>query len=252
MKIFRAIDSEERKALIGTKNIFYPHKTCVKEEWVLKPHKEDYNTGKFFFFRMEDALYYARQECNPYEYSTSILVMEIEDSKVLPYLGYGIYCYEDYNKAGEWESMCDHAWPELLIPYSIVEQNLSKNKFQLFDIKKDKVRKINMLPSKKRNKNYVNMGEILFEIKNGEHYIGFYNKLLGNKKEADFYLMFFDSKMSIEDKLIAAQNRYQKYKMLFPKAFANFMQYMKEYKYKINSSLLEDISSRVGGVTRKR
>ena len=169
MKIFRAIDSEERKALVETKNTLYPHKTCIKQEWVLKPHKEDYNTGKFFFFTMEDALYYARQECYPYEYSSSILVMEIEDSKVLPYLGYGIYCYGDYNKAGEWESMCDHVWPELLIPYSIVEENLTKSKFQLFDIRESKFRQIDMPKDKKRNKNYVNMGETLFELKNSEY-----------------------------------------------------------------------------------
>lgn len=84
--------------MLENNDILLPHKTCIREDWILNPHTEDYETGKFFFFTMEDALLYAKKEYVAYSKNVSILEMDIDENSIFPYLAYGVYYYYDYDE----------------------------------------------------------------------------------------------------------------------------------------------------------
>lgn len=163
MKIYRAISGKEKLSLIEKNDILFPHKTCKVEEWILNPHPEDYETGKFFFFTIEDAFLYIKETKLAYDKEVSILELDIDDNLVLPYLCYGIYCDGAFDFFG-------HPVPELLLPYSIIHEKIKSKNYNLLCFGKDAFYysnhkyTFNMTYKKNKPKGFVNFSKILKEL----------------------------------------------------------------------------------------
>ncbi len=212
MKIFRAISGKEKLSLIEKNDILFPHKTCKVEEWILFPHTEDYETGKFFFFTIEDAFLYIKETKLANDKEVSILEMDIDESLVLPYLAYGIYCDGDFDFFG-------HPVPELLLPYSIVNEKIKSKNYNLLCFGKDAFcysnnkYKFNMTFKTSKPKSFVNFGKILKE-------------LLSSRKnfEAD------------QEEFIKCQNK-------FNDGFESFMDCQRQYNWKYSRSKIKTYCS---------
>lgn len=230
MKIFRLIENLERKALQNGNSTFYKHETCHREDWILNPHPEDYNSGKFFFFTMEDTLMYASQVYSHLSFENLITIMklDIDESVILPYLAYGIYYYKDFNSKGELSSRCEHIIPELLLPYSIVDEKLKARDFEIIEFDReiffnkstnDKY-KFNMPYKTDRPKAFVDFSEVLYEKILTKRIVDLNKKQLEAQKSLGYRIRLQD-----------AQKKFDKVNALFPKAYEDFMECMKEYEW---------------------
>ena len=229
MKIFRAIDEREKLALLKKNDILFPHNTCKRKEWILKPHPEDYETGKFFFFTMEDALLYAKEQYIAWHKKAAILEMNVDEKHVLPYLAYGIYTHPDYDKNGEWDNQCGHAVPELLLPYKTICKDLERKHFRILEfndkefykLSKCDLHKFSMPYEKDRPISFVKMGKVLSGLKSSERSMVYYQReLQGHNCEYN------------EKWLKEAQEKHKKCKEIFPQTFEDFMKCMREYEWK--------------------
>ena len=72
MKVYRALGKKEEKQFLDNKNIFFEHKTVKRKDWLMFEYEEDYTTGKFFFFTIEDACVFIRYS-DGYKLDDSIL-----------------------------------------------------------------------------------------------------------------------------------------------------------------------------------
>ena len=163
MRLFRVIGQKEKDALLENGNTLKQHKTCKVPHWILNQHPEDYETGKYFFFELEDVLKYAKETYGSSK-ACSLLEICIDESFILPYLGFGVYCYADYENNGMWNNNLSHCIPEVLLPYQVVDRAIKSNSYRLTDIDNKALLKFYVPFNKYRNQELINLGKVVSKI----------------------------------------------------------------------------------------
>ena len=163
MRLFRVIGKKERDALLENNDTLKPHKTCKVPHWILNQHPEDYETGKYFFFELEDVLKYAKETYGSSK-ACSLLEICIDESFILPYLGFGVYCYPDYEEDGMWDNNLSHCIPEVLLPYQVVDKAIKTGSYKLTDIDNKALLKFYAPYTKYRNQELVSLGKVVCKL----------------------------------------------------------------------------------------
>ena len=162
MKIYRAIGKKEEKALLEGKDILFEHKTVLKEEWLMFEHEEDYNSGKFFFFTIEDANLFIRYR-DVYEFDSSIIEMDIDDKDAFRYIGCGKYSYGDFIESG-WNADVMHSVPELFLPYDLIKDKIKNNDYRLITYADRENSRIGFPYNSIRSKCFFKLSEVMSSI----------------------------------------------------------------------------------------
>ena len=189
-------------------------------------HPEDYRTGKFFFFTLDDAMLYAQKIYAYYFKESSILELEIDEKDIARYLAYGVYYHSDYDLNGKWDFRCAHCIPELLLPYKLIAPKIEKGDFKLTEYERKVYIDFNMPYQKDRPKYIVNLGEIIYGFLENKELISYYRKEV--EKDGNEY--------GDEDGLKESKEKIEQFKILLPKVYKNFLRYHKNYspKYPID------------------
>ncbi len=210
MKIYRILSFEEEQSLKINGNILLPHPTVKQDEGIIFPHEEDYKNGKYFFFNKEDAINFKINQ-EGYKDSNLILELEIDDDLAYKYIAVGEYNYDDPTKSCF--TMASHYIPELFLPYSMVEENINLNKFDLMNIDSKSYLQSSVYEAN-RNKQFINLANLLGKIL-------YYRVLI---KDANYY-----------------RNRTEKFKEFLASFDFNTMQPKKDAtQIKIESNVEED------------
>ena len=163
MRLFRVIGKKERDALLENGDTLKPHKTCKVPHWILNQHPEDYETGKYFFFELEDVLKYAKETYGSSK-ECALLEINVDESLILDYLGFGVYCYADYEDDGMWDNNLSHCIPEVLLPYQVVDRAIKSNSYRLTDIDNKALLKFYVPFNKYRNQELINLGKVVCKL----------------------------------------------------------------------------------------
>ena len=233
MKVYRVLNEQEKKSLDEKNNILFEHKTCKCPEWLLNAHPENYRTGKYFFFKLEDACNYAVLSDNT-RGTDPIIEIDIDENLAREHLGFGIYTYGDYDDDGYWDNFYDHCIPEVLLPYSEVQKRLTNKEYRLIEFKE----RGEIWPAYERNreKYFVELGKFLRDVycqrqeikyceEDKRKWMSFYqdSKSLTSKKNIEEY----------EGKKEIAIKKLSKLANEFPKIFKNFAEEHNQYSYPI-------------------
>jgi len=162
MRIFRVIGQKEKDALEKSNNICRSQHACQRPDWLLNSRPDDYETGKFFFFEIEDVLKFAREKY--FNKQCYLLELNIDKGLILPYLAYGVYVYPDYLESGRWSNQKYHYIPEVFLSYSIVDDILQSKKYILSQIDNRISTKFKAPYDKNRNQHVIKLGKILRKL----------------------------------------------------------------------------------------
>lgn len=163
MRLFRVLGQKEKNALLESKNILKQHETCKVPRWILNPHPEDYQTGKYFFFELEDVLKYAKETYGSRK-ACYLLEINIDASLIFPYLGYGVYCYADYEESGRWNNNLSHCIPEALLPYQVIDKEIKTNSYKLTNIDNNALLNFHTPNAKHRNPALIKLGKTICKL----------------------------------------------------------------------------------------
>lgn len=233
MKIYRAITTNEKKALLENNSIFLKHKTCKNEGGILFPHPEDYETGKFFFLSFEDALNFGKYTYTYFLKSFSIIELDIDENIVYKYIGYGVYNYTDYTDDGKYDFKRHHAIAELLLPYNLIKDKIKNKEYQIedfnFSSRSNEICNFKMPYDKDRPKYHVLLGKTIHGYLSSKRNKEYYEKelLKGNNDS------FFGE--TNEQALERSTNEFEKYNKLLPEVFEKFVIENKVNEFKINN-----------------
>ena len=165
---------KESDALTQQGNILCPHKTCKVEDWLLFSHPEDYQTGKYFFFELPDVLKFAKETYGSRK-PCSLLEIDVDEKDIYPNIGYGVYCYPDYENNGSWNNNLSHAIPEVFLPYSVVADAIADKKFKTISIDNKSLLNFHSLYNKDRNPKLVELGKTLCHLCISKKHASFYS-----------------------------------------------------------------------------
>jgi len=163
MKIYRVLGKKEEKALLDNNDILFEHKTVLRKDWIVFDHEEDYRTGKFFFFTIEDACVFLRY-AGLYNLNDSIIEMDIDEREAFKYIGFGVYCYGDYDMKGNWDGYTSHDIPELFLPYNLIKEKLKNNEYRLITYEDREHADIVFPYNKNRGRYFLELGKIMLDI----------------------------------------------------------------------------------------
>lgn len=224
MKIFRALSKEEYDCLLNSNSLYYKHKTCLCSDWLLFQHSEDYDTGKYFFFTLEDTVNFTNHT-DTYDSNSIIIEINIDKETAYKYLAYGKYCYGDYNTSNNWTYNLMHCIPEVFLPYSFVEEKIKSNNFTL--IQPQDRKNIKSASNKNRLPEIITLGNLLAQIKGSQNYKEYCKQNSMKYTESIYYKTNFLEESRKLDKLL----------LQLPKCFDDFVRVMES-----NTSEIEENS----------
>lgn len=234
MRLFRIIGQEEKQNLLENNNTIFKHKTCIDTDWILYPHIEDYETGKFFFFEIQDALKFAKEKYAFNNKDCSLLEVNINEDFILSYLGFGIYRYPDYDDRGAWDISAPHCIPEVLLPYNIFQNILDNNHYTMTDINKNHLLKYIHPNKKERNQSLLDLGEVVSKLCFAKKNFNYSKlKVSPGKKYTIYDVQSFEE----------SKNKIEKYEPLLTEVYEKFVKNHRNYTSQLTEFLhLENTS----------
>ena len=223
MRLFRVIVKKEKDALLENGDTLKPHKTCKVPDWILNQHPEDYETGKYFFFELEDVLKYAKETYGSSK-ECSLLEIDIDENLILPYLGYGVYCYPDYEEDGMWDNNLSHCIPEVLLPYHVVDKAIKTTSYKLTDIDNKALLKFYAPYTKERSKELINLGNIVSKICCAKCSAEYTNPELNNTRCMQYTMLDYEK----------AKQKVRQLELLLPPIYEKFIESHRNYNSQLN------------------
>lgn len=218
MKIYRALSKKEINSLLNNNDILLEHKTVYKKDWLMFEHEEDYSTGKYFFFTIEDTCVFIRYS-DDYKLDDTIIEMEVDDKDAYRYLGFGAYYYGDHDLNGEWNGNTRHIIPELFLPYSLINEKIINKEYRLITSKDRKGIHITFPYNKNRTKSFLELADVIYNIFSKKLHIEYLNKrikefpnselvpgILKELKENEEKLEYYRGKLPLSYKKFALEH----------------------------------------------
>lgn len=223
MRLFRVIGQKEKDALLESGNTLKPHKTCKVPHWILNQHPEDYETGKYFFFELQDVLKYAKETYGSSK-ECALLEINIDESLILPYLGFGVYCYADYEDDGMWNNNLSHCIPEVLLPYQVVDRAIKTNSYRLTDIDNKALLDFYAPFTKYRSPELINLGKVVSKICFAKRHAELCNPALNNTRLVQYSVKEYEE----------AIQEVRKLEPLLPPIYERFIESHRNYSSQLS------------------
>ncbi len=135
MKAYRILSKEEYKSLVETKSLLKKRRAgaWTQPERFVHMEREKDQTGKFFFFCLEDAVFFGRDLLvsffGGYRENDVILEIDIDKKQGFDNLVAGEYDFNDKSTPEKRE----HIFPELYLPSELIDEKLQKGEYRLID-----------------------------------------------------------------------------------------------------------------------
>lgn len=160
MKIYRVLGNDEFEHFCLTNSLKSPTKSnWLRPERLVDPLRANDQYGKFFFFNIEDAVFFCYAFGGKGRGARSnIIELEVSEGEALSCLACGTYTYKSE------QNIKVSYFPELYLPCEFVDGKIANGEFRIVDYKERRGINPESVFERQREKGYVALGRAIEDL----------------------------------------------------------------------------------------